>query len=153
MGLTGARRVVALVALGATVIGTGYAGSAVLLRGERAAAVVQGSGEVTVHIRIRNSAFSPRRIRVRRHTVVRFVLDNRDPIAHEFIVGGPDVHARHENGHEPWHPPVDGEVSIGPDSVAETLYHFHEIGPVLFACHLPGHFQFGMTGTVLVRAA
>ena len=85
---------------------------------------------------------------MRPHTEVRFVLVNRDPIGHEFIVGDPEVHARHANGHEASHPPVDGEVSIPADARAATTYVFHEPGPVEFACHLPGHYQYGMRGVV-----
>ena len=87
---------------------------------------------------------------MRPHTEVRFVLVNHDPIGHEFIVGGPEVHARHANGHEAYHPPVPGEVSIPADARASTTYGFHAPGPVEFACHLPGHYQYGMHGIVRV---
>ena len=73
-----------------------------------------GPGPVTVKIRIDRSHFSPSRIRVRPHTTVQFVIVNRDPIGHEFIIGDAEVHARHEGGHEASHPPVPGEVSIAP---------------------------------------
>jgi uncharacterized cupredoxin-like copper-binding protein len=78
------------------------------------------------------------------------VLVNHDPIGHEFIVGGPDVQARHANGHEAYHPPVPGEVSIPADGRAATSYVFHAPGPVEFACHLPGHYKYGMHGTIEV---
>ena len=80
------------------------------------------------------------------------MLVNRDPIAHELIIGGPDVHARHANGHEASHPPVDGEVSVTAEASASTTYVFHEPGAVEFACHLPGHYQYGMRGVVDVVA-
>ena len=72
------------------------------------------------------------------------------PIGHEFIVGGPDVHARHANGHEAYHPPVPGELSVPADDRASTTYTFHAPGAVEFACHLPGHYQYGMHGNVVV---
>ena len=87
---------------------------------------------------------------MRPHTEVRFVLVNHDPIGHEFIVGGPEVQARHANGHEAYHPPVPGEVSVPADARASTTYFFHAPGPVEFACHLPGHYQYGMHGIVRV---
>ena len=65
-------------------------------------------------------------------------------------MGPPDVHERHEGGHEAWHPAVPGEVSIPAGGVAETSYLFHDVGPVLFACHLPGHFAYGMHGPIVV---
>jgi uncharacterized cupredoxin-like copper-binding protein len=113
---------------------------------------VLGPGSVTVHLVVRDSGFAPSRVHVRPHTDVVFEIDNRDFINHEFIIGGPDVHARHEGGHEAWHPPVPGEVSIAPHTTASTTYSFHTPGRVLFACHLPGHFAFGMKGYVIVDA-
>ncbi len=73
---------------------------------------VLGPGTVTVTIDVDHSHFRTQPIRVRPHTEVRFVIVNHDPIAHEFIIGGPEVHARHANGHEAYHPPVPGEVSV-----------------------------------------
>jgi uncharacterized cupredoxin-like copper-binding protein len=131
-----------------TLVGTGGASS-----GTGAdAPVVLGPGPVTVRLVVHDSHFSPARVHVRPHTDVTFVVVNRDFINHEFIIGGPDVHARHESGHEPWHPPVPGEVSIAPHTTGETTYSFHAPGRVLFACHLPGHFAYGMKGYVVVDA-
>jgi uncharacterized cupredoxin-like copper-binding protein len=45
---------------------------------------------------------------------------------------------------------VPGEVTVDPSEVAETVYRFDEPGDVVFACHLPGHLQYGMRGTVEV---
>jgi uncharacterized cupredoxin-like copper-binding protein len=111
-----------------------------------------GPGTVTVRLVVQDSHFTPSRIHVVPHTEVRFVVANRDFINHEFIIGGEDVHVRHEQGHEPWHPPKPGEVSIAPHQTGVTTYAFHAPGKVLFACHLPGHFAFGMKGYVIVDA-
>jgi uncharacterized cupredoxin-like copper-binding protein len=116
-------------------------------RSERA---VLGPGPVTVTIRIDHSRFETAPIRVRPHTEVRFVVVNRDPIGHELIVGGHDVQARHENGHEASHPPVPGEVSVPAEGRASTTYWFHAPEPVEYACHLPGHYAYGMHGIVHV---
>ncbi len=113
---------------------------------------VLGPGPVTVTIRIDHSHFETAPIRVHPHTEVRFVVVNRDPIGHELIVGGPDVQARHATGHEAYHPPVPGEVSVPALGRAATTYVFHAPGPVEYACHLPGHYQFGMHGIVEVVA-
>jgi uncharacterized cupredoxin-like copper-binding protein len=111
---------------------------------------VLGPGPVAVTIDVDHTRFSPTVIRVRPHTDVRFVIVNHDPIGHEFIVGGPEVHARHANGHEAFHSPIPGEVSVPADDRASTTYDFQAPGPVEFACHLPGHYQYGMHGTVVV---
>ena len=110
-----------------------------------------GPGLVTVDVGIRYSKFSISTLRVRKGTLVRFLVHNDDPIHHEFIVGPPSVHLRHELGTEASHPPVPGEVSIAPDDVGETFYRFDTPGRVEFACHLPGHLAYGMKGWVVVE--
>jgi uncharacterized cupredoxin-like copper-binding protein len=110
-----------------------------------------GPGLVTVVIGIQYSKFSTNEIHVHVGTTVRFVVENNDPINHEFIVGDRSVHARHERGKEHAHPPVPGEVSVGPNDKGLTVYRFDTPGRYLFACHLPGHFAFGMHGYVVVE--
>ena len=153
MQLTGAQRVGALAACVIMIGGAAFLFTDAA-QGDAGAATprsdVLGPGSVTVKIRITRSHFSPSRIRVRPHTTVQFVVVNRDPIGHEFIIGNAEVHARHESGHEASHPPVPGEVSIPPLSTGTTTFELHEPGTVEFACHLPGHFQYGMVGEVVV---
>ena len=111
-----------------------------------------GPGLVTVNVDVRYSKFSIERLHVREGTTVRFLIHNNDPIHHEFIVGDAAVHARHEKGRESAHPPVPGEVSVDAGAVGETFYRFDHTGRLLFACHLPGHFAYGMKGWVVVDA-
>ena len=113
---------------------------------------VVGPGRVTVDVRIEHSHFAPSVVRVREGTTVTFRVANHDPIGHELIVGGPDVQARHARGHEAYHPPVPGEVSVPADGRASTTYVFHALGPVEYACHLPRHYEYGMHGIVEVVA-
>jgi uncharacterized cupredoxin-like copper-binding protein len=117
---------------------------------------VLGPGRVTVHIDVDHSRFIVHSdappLRVRPHTEVRFVVENHDPIGHELIVGGPDVQARHASGHEAYHSPVSGEVSVPATARATTTYVFHAPGSVEYACHLPGHYDYGMHGIVEVVA-
>jgi uncharacterized cupredoxin-like copper-binding protein len=122
------------------------------LAGTPATSDVLGPGEVTVDMTIHHSRFQPDRIKVRPGTTVRFVVDNQDPINHELIVGDAEVHRRHEQGTEPVHPPRPGEVSIRATTRAETTFVFSDPGSVLYACHLPGHFRYGMSGYVDVVA-
>jgi uncharacterized cupredoxin-like copper-binding protein len=112
------------------------------------AATALGPGLVTVTVDVHYSHFSISTLHVRKGTTVRFLIRNADPIQHEFIVGDASVHARHERGVESAHPPVPGEVSVGPGQLGETFYRFDQPGLVLFACHLPGHLAFGMHGFV-----
>ena len=121
--------------------------------GLAAAPAVVGPGAATVEVRIEHSRFVLAPLRVVEGTEVRFALANGDPIGHELIVGDAAVHARHASGHEAWHPPRAGEVSVGPNAEASTAYVFDEPGTVAYACHLPGHVAFGMHGTIEVVPA
>ena len=43
-------------------------------------------------------------------------------------------------------------MTIDPDTTAETTYRFDQVGSIEFACHLPGHYQYGMSGWVHIVA-
>ena len=122
---------------------------------DRATNLPLGPGEVTVTLTIQHSHFSPDRLSVRPGTTVRFVVHNNDPIGHELIVGDAEVHRRHEAGTEPVHPPRPGEISVAAGTTAETTFRFDEDSrdAVVYACHLPGHFRYGMSGQVDIVAA
>jgi uncharacterized cupredoxin-like copper-binding protein len=141
-------------ALVAAMVITGLAyGALAVTADDPTAAPALGPGDTTVRLDIEHSLFSPTSLRVVEGTRVRFVVVNGDPIHHELIVGPPDVHARHENGTEASHPSIPGEVTIDLGATAVTTYTFDRPGTVEFACHLPGHYQHGMHGTVEVVPA
>ena len=129
----------------------GYAISDTTHSAQAGTPTVLGPGLVTVNIGVHYSHFSISTLTVRTGTTVRFLIHNDDPINHEFIVGDARVHAAHERGRGATHPPVPGEVSLRPGELGETFYRFDTSGRFLFACHLPGHFAYGMQGYVIVE--
>jgi uncharacterized cupredoxin-like copper-binding protein len=132
------------------------AGAAALLAATRATGVGRaGDGpDRTVVVTMHHSRFEPAVLRVDPGQRVRFVLRNTDPIDHEFILGDAAVQRRHEQGRERHHHgDVPGERSVAAGQEAATTYRFPARldGQVLeFACHLPGHYAYGMHGTVRV---
>jgi uncharacterized cupredoxin-like copper-binding protein len=143
------RRWLACLALSLTAAGVAT-GSGYAVAGSREQSDVLGPGLVTIHVGIEQSRFDMGARRVRAGTTVELVVHNTDPIDHELIVGAPEVHRAHATGEERRHPPVPGEVSVGPGRVASTFYRFTEAGSVVYACHLPGHVAYGMQGTIEV---
>jgi uncharacterized cupredoxin-like copper-binding protein len=105
----------------------------------------------TVDVTIRHSRFVPAQFEFRAGTTVTFVIHNTDPIDHEFILGDASVQDRHEGGKEPAHGQVPGEVSVPSGSTGRTTFTFTSPGILLIGCHFPGHYDYGMKGTVLVR--
>ena len=103
----------------------------------------------TVHVGIHYSAFSLDSIEVAPGETVRFVVTNTDPIDHEFIIGDRAVQIAHERGTEAFHPPRPGEITIPAGETVRTTFTFGE-RDLLFGCHLPGHYVYGMRGTVEV---
>lgn len=144
-------RLIVAAALATTVVvtGVGY-GVASGLENPKA---TLGPGDVTVEIGIEYSQFLPERLTVTEGTRVRFLVVNGDPIHHEFITGGRDVHLRHANGTEAEHPSRPGEVSVEPNGRAMTTFTFDQPGVYEFACHLPGHYEYGMRGEIEVVAS
>ncbi len=109
-------------------------------------------GVRTIHIRIHYSAFDPEMIAARPGETIRFVLENTDPIDHEFIVGDETVQLIHEEGTEAHHAPRPGEISVPAGETHVTTYTFPAgRGALIFGCHLPGHYDYGMRGTIQVR--
>lgn len=107
-------------------------------------------GTERILIDIHHSAFVPETIQVERGTMVTFVIENGDPIDHEFILGDQVVQDRHESGTEPHHGDKPGEVTVPAGETRTTTYEFTEAGTLIFGCHLPGHYGYGMRGVVEV---
>lgn len=110
-----------------------------------------GDGERTVTLTAHWSRFSPSRVEVPVGATVRFVVHNTDPVPHELIVGDEATQDRHEKGTEAHHGDRPGEVSVPAGATVATTYRFDRPGTVLFGCHLPGHWTYGMRGTIEVR--
>jgi uncharacterized cupredoxin-like copper-binding protein len=121
----------------------------------RAAGTGAGDGpDRTVVVTMHHSRFEPSVVRVGPGERVRFVLRNTDPIDHEFILGDDAVQRRHEQGRQrQHHGEVPGERSVAAGQEAATTYAFPaglDGRALAFACHLPGHYAYGMHGTVRV---
>lgn len=107
-------------------------------------------GATVVRLDVHWSRFSTSSVAVRRGVPVRFVVRNTDPIAHELIVGDQGVQDRHEKGTERRHGARPTERDLPPDATVETTIVFPTAGTLFFACHLPGHYAYGMHGTIEV---
>ncbi|MDQ3982613.1 MAG: cupredoxin domain-containing protein [Actinomycetota bacterium] len=132
---------------------TGRAALVALLIAAAACGRGDGRGEASareVHVELRFSRFVPDEFEFPAGTTVRFVVENRDPIDHEFLIGDEEVQRAHEEGTEAHHGAKPGEISVPAGETRETTYTFDEPGTLLIGCHLPTHYDYGMRGEITV---
>jgi uncharacterized cupredoxin-like copper-binding protein len=109
-----------------------------------------GDTEQEVSVTIRDSRFIPDHFEFAAGTTVTFVVENTDPIDHEFLIGDEEVQQAHEEGTEPHHGAKPGEISIPIGETRTTTYTFDESGTLLIGCHLPTHYDYGMKGDITI---
>jgi uncharacterized cupredoxin-like copper-binding protein len=98
--------------------------------------------------------YSPDRIEVRKGDQVQFVLKNAGELAHEFVLDTVENNARHRTAmeHSPEMAHQDPNAKrLDPKRSAEILWRFTRAGTFEFACLIPGHYETGMKGVVVVK--
>jgi uncharacterized cupredoxin-like copper-binding protein len=108
------------------------------------------STPTVVHVRIHYSKFEPAAIEVPAGRPVTYVIENADPIDHEWLIGDASFHERHRAGTEAVHGDRPAEVSVPAGQTRTTTLTF-AAGSYLFICHFPLHEQYGMVGIVTAR--
>lgn len=98
--------------------------------------------------------YSPDRIEVRKGEQVKFVLKNTGYLAHEFLLDSFENNAKHkiqmEKNPEMEHDDPNGK-RVESKKSAEILWRFTKAGTFEFACLIPGHYETGMKGIVVVK--
>jgi uncharacterized cupredoxin-like copper-binding protein len=98
--------------------------------------------------------YSPDRIEVRRGEQVKFVLRNAGELRHEFLIDTVANNARHkiemEKSPDMAHEEANGR-HVEPRRSAELVWRFTKAGIFEFACLIPGHYESGMKGVVVVK--
>jgi uncharacterized cupredoxin-like copper-binding protein len=98
--------------------------------------------------------FFPDQIRVKKGQTVRFVVRNGGQLPHEMVLGTHDDLKRHaalmkknaDTDHD------DATVAhVEPGATGRIVWQFTKAGEFYYGCLVPGHFDAGMIGTVVVR--
>ncbi|MEX2587555.1 MAG: hypothetical protein WD602_06120 [Actinomycetota bacterium] len=112
-----------------------------------------GSGQPgrTVEVSMQHSRFLLDETTFMAGETVTFVLRNRDPIDHEFILGDEALQLGHETGTEPYHDEIPSEVTVPALSTVSTTVEMPHYGPLIIGCHLPGHYGYGMRTQITVE--
>jgi uncharacterized cupredoxin-like copper-binding protein len=109
------------------------------------------TGPRTVSITIKDSHYSPVTVHAHPGETIRFVVDNTDPIEHEFIIGTHAEQLVHERGTQASHDGLPGQATLDIGETQAVTYTFATAGVLEFACHRPGHYAYGMRGRIVVR--
>lgn len=98
--------------------------------------------------------FVPDRLEVKRGEQVKFVLKNAGKVDHEFMLDSVANNAKHkiamEKNPDMEHDDPNGK-RLAPDGSNEIVWRFTKAGTFEFACLIPGHYESGMKGTVVVK--
>jgi uncharacterized cupredoxin-like copper-binding protein len=99
-------------------------------------------------------AYAPERIEVTKGEQIKFVLKNGGMVDHEFLIDSFANNAKHkiemEKAPEMAHHEPNG-ARLSPNTTAEILWRFSKTGTFEFACLIPGHYETGMKGTLVVK--
>lgn len=128
----------------------------------------------TITVEMHDNYYEPEEIRVKPGETVRFVVQNKGNLVHEFNIGTPGMHEAHQkemrmmvehgviqgnklnhdmmnmdmgNGHSMKHDDPNS-VLLEPGQSREVVWTFANQGNIEFACNVPGHYQSGMYGDV-----
>jgi uncharacterized cupredoxin-like copper-binding protein len=99
-------------------------------------------------------SYSMDRIEVRKGEQIKFVLKNTGYLAHEFLLDSIENNAKHKIEMEK-HPDMEHDEPNGkklePKASSEIIWRFTKAGTFEFACLIPGHYEAGMKGIVVVK--
>jgi uncharacterized cupredoxin-like copper-binding protein len=99
-------------------------------------------------------AYKPDRIEVRKGEQIKLMLKNAGMVDHEFLIDSFANNAKHkiemEKNPEMEHDEPNG-ARLKPNATGEILWRFTKAGTFEFACLIPGHYETGMKGTIIVK--
>ena len=101
-----------------------------------------------------NMRFTPDALKVRRGETVRLKVMNSGRVLHELVLGTPADIKKHWEAMQKHPGMAHGEPNmthVPAGSQGEMVWQFTQPGQFQFACLLPGHFEAGMVGTVVVE--
>ncbi len=128
----------------------------------------------TITVEMHDNYYEPESIEVEPGETLRFVVENKGNLVHEFNIGTPDMHEAHQDemlmmvehgvikggkldhemmnmdmgdGHSMKHDDPNS-VLLEPGQSKEIVWKFSERGNIEFACNVPGHYQAGMYGDI-----
>jgi uncharacterized cupredoxin-like copper-binding protein len=98
--------------------------------------------------------FTPAVLTIKRGDTVRFIVHNDGKALHEMILGTEDELAQHAELMRKF-PDMEHDeahmVHVKPGHTEDMVWTFNRAGEFRFACLVPGHFEAGMVGKIIVK--
>ena len=115
-----------------------------------------GAADRVIEIRMLDELrFDPETVEVTVGETVTLQVTNAGQITHDFTLGDEEAQAEHEAemaeggmsdmGHE-----EPNELSLEPGETGELTWRFTAPASILYGCHVPGHYDAGMVGTLTI---
>ncbi|MDH3694867.1 MAG: cupredoxin family protein, partial [Gammaproteobacteria bacterium] len=99
--------------------------------------------------------FNPDVIRVKQGEVVRITHINTGKLVHEFVLGTPESLDEHAEMMKKF-PGMEHEepymIHVNPGDTGVLTWKFSEAGEFSFGCLIPGHYDAGMKGKIIVES-
>lgn len=130
----------------------------------------------TVNIQLHDNYYDPEVINVKQGETIRFVVANKGELVHEFAIATSEMHQAHQDkmqmmvdhgvleafrinkeaakamqasmGHGMHDEP--NSVLLEPGKSGEVIWTFPASGKLEFACNVPGHYEAGMVGDIIL---
>lgn len=98
--------------------------------------------------------FTPNQVTVKAGQTIRFVVKNEGEVLHEMVIGSAEELIKHSMMMEKF-PEMEHEepymAHVKPGKSGEIVWTFSKAGTFEFGCLIPGHFDGGMRGTIVVN--
>lgn len=136
--------------------GAGHGGSVAPGIGGLGHAAAGSQADRTIEVNMLDSlAYDPPSIEVGVGDTVTFVVTNTGKVDHEFVIGdegGQTKHAEHMKGEGGMAMSHDepNAINVEPGETKELTWTFIEPGTTFYGCHVPGHYEGGMKGEIVV---
>ena len=99
--------------------------------------------------------FEPNVIKVKKGEVIAFVHENHGQMMHEFVLGTGELLDEHAEMMKKFPNMEHSEPymsHVAPGKKGEMVWKFDKEGEFSFGCLIPGHYDAGMTGKVIVES-
>lgn len=130
----------------------------------------------TIEVTAGDNFYEPEKIEVKAGETIRFVITNTGEVVHDFTLGTAEMHAEHQKEMAMMveHGVIEGDkinrdmmkmdmgggrtmehndpnsALLEPGQTAEVVWKFTEPMTLEFACNVPGHYESGMMGSIVV---